>query len=82
MISPPAAVEISCVKCKVKTASRNNEAFTTKDERPATRSTRKEWDTRKFTIGVLPQSVSHSIIIAPGLGLTTHPSAARHGRRG
>ena len=39
MTTPSEAVEIYCVKCKVRTASRDIEAITMKNGRPATRST-------------------------------------------
>ena len=54
MTTPSDAVEIYCVKCKAKTASKDIEAVTMKNGRPATRSTCTECGTRKFRIGVLP----------------------------
>ena len=54
MTTPSEAIEIYCVKCKAKTASRDIEAVTMKNGRPATRSTCTECGTRKFRIGVLP----------------------------
>ena len=47
-------VEIYCVKCKVRTASRDIEAVTMKNGRAATRSVCVECGTKKFRIGVLP----------------------------
>jgi len=46
--------EIYCVKCKAKTASRDIEAVTMQNGRPATRSICVKCGTRKFRIGVLP----------------------------
>ena len=54
MTTPCEAVEIYCVKCRTKTASRDIEAVTMKNGRPATRSTCPDCGTRKFRIGVLP----------------------------
>ena len=54
MTTPSDAVEIYCVKCKAKTGSKDIEAVTMKNGRPATRSTCTECGTRKFRIGVLP----------------------------
>ena len=54
MTAPSGAVEIYRVKCKAKTASRDIEAVTMKNGRPATRSICTECGTRKFRIGVLP----------------------------
>ena len=54
MTTPSEAVDIFCVKCKAKTASKNIEAITMKNGRPATRSICVECGTRKFRIGVLP----------------------------
>ena len=54
MTTPSEAVEIYCVKCKAKTASKHIEAVTMKNGRPATRSICVEYSTRKFRIGVLP----------------------------
>ena len=47
-------IEIYCVKCKAKTASKDIEAVTMKNGRPATRSTCVDCGTKKFRIGVLP----------------------------
>ena len=52
MTTPPEAVQIYCVKYKVKTASRDIVAVTMKNGRPATRSVCMECGTRKFRIGV------------------------------
>ena len=54
MTTPSDAVEIYCVKCKAKTASRDIEAATMKNGRAATRCVRVEYGTRKFSLGVLP----------------------------
>ena len=54
MTTPSQAVEIYCFKCKTKTASRDIEAVTMKNGRPATRSICVDYGTRKFRIGVLP----------------------------
>jgi len=54
MTAPSGAVEIYCVKCKAKTASRDIEAVTMKNGRPATCPICVECGTRKFRIGVLP----------------------------
>ena len=54
MPTPPEAVEIYCVKCRAKTASKGIEAVTMKNGRPATRSICTDCGTRKFRIGVLP----------------------------
>ena len=54
MTTPSEAVEIYCVKCRAKTASRDIEAITMKNGRPATRSTCADCGTKKFRIGVLP----------------------------
>lgn len=54
MTTPSGSVEIYCVKCKVKTASRDIEAVTMKNGRPATRSVCVKCGTRKFRIGILP----------------------------
>ena len=54
MTTPSQAVEIYCVKCRAKTASRDIEAVTMKNGRPATRAVCTERGTRKFRIGVLP----------------------------
>ena len=48
------AVEIYCVKCKAKTASKDIEAVTMKNGRAATRSVCVECGAKKFRIGVLP----------------------------
>ena len=52
--TPSQTVEIYCVKCKAKTASRDIEAVTMKNGRPATRAVCVDCGTRKFRIGVLP----------------------------
>ena len=49
-----APVDIYCLKCRAKTGSRDIEAVTMKNRRPATRSVCTEYGTRKFRIGVLP----------------------------
>ena len=54
MTTPSEAIEIYCLKCKAKTASRDIEAITMKNGRPATRSICVECGTRKFRIGILP----------------------------
>ena len=54
MTTPSESVEIYCVKCKAKTASRDIEAVTMKNGRAATRSICVECGTKKFRIGVLP----------------------------
>ena len=54
MTTPSQTIEIYCVKCKAKTASKDIEAVTMKNGRPATRSTRVDCGTKKFRIGVLP----------------------------
>ncbi len=54
MTTPSASVEIYCFKCKAKTASKDIEAVTMKNGRPANRSTCFDCGTRKFRIGVLP----------------------------
>ena len=48
------AVDIFCFKCKAKTGSKDAEAVTMKNGRPATRSTCVECGTKKFRTGVLP----------------------------
>ena len=54
MTTPSAVTQIFCMKCKAKTASRDIEAITMKNGRPATRSICVDCGTRKFRIGVLP----------------------------
>ena len=54
MTTPSQAVEIYRVKCKARTASRDIEAVTMKNGRPATRSVCVKCGARKFRIGVLP----------------------------
>ena len=54
MTTPSQTIEIYCVKCKDKTASKDIEAVTMKNGRPATRSTCVDCGTKKFRIGVLP----------------------------
>ena len=51
MTRPSEATEIYCVKCRAKTGSRDIEAVTMKNGRPATRSTCTDCGTRKFCIG-------------------------------
>ena len=53
MTTTPEAVEIYCVKCKAKTSSRDIEAVTMRNGRPATRSICTECGTRKFRIGAI-----------------------------
>ena len=54
MTTPSETVEIYCVKCKAKTGSKDIEAITMKNGRPATRSICVDCGTKKFRIGVLP----------------------------
>ena len=54
MTSSSESVEIFCVKCKVKTGSRDIEAVTMKNGRPAARAVCTECGTSKFRIGALP----------------------------
>ena len=54
MTTPSEAGEIYCVKCKAKTASRDIEAVTMKNGRPAARATCVDCGTKEFRIGVLP----------------------------
>ena len=54
MTAPSESVEIFCVKCKAKTASRDIEVVTMKNGRPAAKAVCTECGTRKFRIGVLP----------------------------
>ena len=54
MTTPSETVEIYCLKCKAKTASKDIKTLTMKNGRAATRSTCTECGTRKFRIGVLP----------------------------
>ena len=54
MTAPTGAVKIYCVKCRAKTGSKDIEAVTMKNGRPATRSVCVECGTKKFRIGVLP----------------------------
>ena len=54
MSTPSEAVEIYCVKCKARTASRDIEAVTMKNGRPGTRSICVDCGTKKFRIGPLP----------------------------
>ena len=54
MATTPSSAEIYCVKCRAKTGSKDIEAVTMKNGRPATRSTCTECGTKKFRIGVLP----------------------------
>ena len=53
MATPSQSIEIYCVKCRAKTGSRDIEAVTMKNGRPATRSVCTVCGTRKFRIGVL-----------------------------
>ena len=53
MSTPSEAVEIYCVKCKARTASRDIEAVTMKNGRPAARATCVDCGTKKFRIGPL-----------------------------
>ena len=53
MTTPSESVEIYCLKCKAKTASKDIEAVTLKNGRPAIRSTCVECGTKKSRIGVL-----------------------------
>ena len=54
MSTPSEAVEIYCVKWKTKTASKDIEAVTMKNGRPAVRSICVECGTKRLRIGVLP----------------------------
>ena len=54
MVAESEAIEIDCVKCKVKTASRDIEAVAMKNGRAATRSLCVECGTKKFRTSVLP----------------------------
>ena len=54
MTTPSEPIEIYCVKCKIRTGSKDIEAVTMKNGRPATSSICVECGTRKFRIGVLP----------------------------
>ena len=56
MTTPSEAVEISCVKCRAKTASKDIEAITMKNGRAATRAICVDCGTKKFRIGALPAS--------------------------
>ena len=53
MTTPSEAVEIYCVKCRARTASKDIEAVTMKNGRAATRSIGVDCGTKKFRIGVL-----------------------------
>ena len=53
MTTPSEAIEIFCVKCKAKTASRDIEAVTMKNGRPAARAICVECGTKKFRIGAI-----------------------------
>ena len=53
MSTPSASVEIYCFKCKAKTASKDIEAVTMKNGRPAVRAVCVECGTKKFRIGLL-----------------------------
>ena len=54
MTTPSQSVGIYCLKCRAKTGSRDIEAVTMKNGRPATRSTCALCGAREFRIGVLP----------------------------
>ena len=54
MTAPSESVEIFCIKCQAKTGSRDIEAVTMKNGRPAASAVCTECGTRKFRIGVLP----------------------------
>ncbi len=56
MTTPSEAVEIYCVKCKAKTASRDIEAVTMKNGRAAAQAICVDCGTKKFRIGALPAS--------------------------
>ena len=53
MTTPSEAVEIFCMKCKAKTASKDIEAVTMKNGRPAVRSVCVDCGTKKFRIGAI-----------------------------
>ncbi len=53
MTTPSESIEIFCVKCKAKTGSRDIEAVTMKNGRPAARAVCTECGTKKFRIGAL-----------------------------
>ena len=53
MTTPSQSIEIYCFKCKAKTGSKDVEAITMKNDRPATRSTCVYCGTRKFRTGRL-----------------------------
>ncbi len=54
MTAPSRPVAIYCLKCRAKTPSRDIEAVTMKNGRPAIRSTCTVCGARKFRIGALP----------------------------
>ena len=54
MTTPSQSIGIYCLKCKAKTASRDIEAVTMKNGRPATRSLCVERGAKQFRIGLLP----------------------------
>ena len=54
MTTPSQSARIYCLKRRAKTGSRDIEAVTMKNGRPATRSACTECGARKFRIGVLP----------------------------
>ena len=56
MTTPPEATEIYSVKCKAKTASRDAEAVTTKNRRPAARSVGVDCCATKFRTGGVRRS--------------------------
>ena len=53
MTAKPDPVEIYCLKCRATTASKDIEAVTLKNGRPAIRSTCVECGSKKSPIGVL-----------------------------
>ena len=56
MTTPSQSVEIYYLKCRAKTGSRDIEAVTMKNGRPATRSTCTVFGARKFRIGGVRRS--------------------------
>ena len=53
MATPSEAGEIYCVKCKVKTTTRDVAAVTMRNGRPGTRGACAKCGTRKFRIGAI-----------------------------
>ena len=53
MITPSETPEIYCLKCRAKTGSKDVQAVTLKNGRPATSAICVDCGTRKFRIGVL-----------------------------